>query len=113
MGIDSRLEFAKMNPVRYTLLRGKPFPELKSFTIGMWINVYRSYHDGTILSYKHGNRYNMIRLMSGPTLKLKVHDYEVDTKIVLNATTWFQMTWSWTSVGEYTKTIFLNVAVIR
>ena len=52
LGIDSRLVFYELNPVRYTLMLGKPFPRLDSFTIAMWLKVYRSYHNGTIISYK-------------------------------------------------------------
>ncbi len=51
-GIDSRLQFELPKPVRYTLLLGKPFPELMAFTIGFWLKVYLPEHNGTIISYK-------------------------------------------------------------
>ena len=98
-GLDSRLEFSEPDPARYTLLLDKPFPELHAFTIALWLYVYASGHQGSVLSYSHGNKDNILQITSGPTLRMKIHDEEILTDFRLNVSSWMHLAWTWTSDG--------------
>ncbi|XP_050390445.2 cadherin EGF LAG seven-pass G-type receptor 1 [Patella vulgata] len=94
--IDSRFEFKAVDPPRYTLLLNKAFPKLKDFTISFWINVSNPVLPGTILSYSHSTE-NLVRMMSGPTLRFEVFNRMKDTNIKLIPHQWYHVTWTWTS----------------
>lgn len=57
LGIDSRLEFSSVNPIQFVLMKSKSFPELRAFTIGLWLKVYRPMKPGTVLSYRQASPY--------------------------------------------------------
>ena len=99
LGVDSRLSFEAAEPVRYTLLLGKSFPALRSFTIALWLRVTYPDRHGSVLSYKHDNSYNIIRIRSGPSVGLTIHGKQYATNIRLNASTWTHVTYTWTSRG--------------
>ncbi|KAK2189700.1 hypothetical protein NP493_99g02004 [Ridgeia piscesae] len=104
LGLNSHFEFTKLSPVRYTLLLNKPFPRLVSFTVALWLNVYRRRHPGTVLSYSHAGRSNVIEIASGPTLRLTVQGEDIVTGITLNASEWLHLAWTWrASDGGKTK----------
>ncbi|XP_046574177.1 cadherin EGF LAG seven-pass G-type receptor 1-like [Haliotis rubra] len=105
--IDSRFEYKAQTPARYTLLLGKAFPKLDDFTIAFWMNVSDPLHPGTILSYKHGDTENLLRMMSGPTLQFEIWGQREDTEIILDPHVWYHIMWTWTSSnGRWT--LFLN-----
>ena len=102
LGLNSHFEFTKLSPVRYTLLLNKPFPRLVSFTVALWLNVYRRRHPGTVLSYSHAGRSNVIEIASGPTLRLTVQGEDIVTGITLNASEWLHLAWTWRASGRRT-----------
>ncbi|XP_064617683.1 LOW QUALITY PROTEIN: adhesion G protein-coupled receptor L2-like [Liolophura sinensis] len=97
--VDSRLEFKTRKPVRYTLLLDKSFPELTNFTIVFWIRVSQPEHKGTIFSYQQGERKNVLRMFSGPTLQLEVWRDRNDTGIKLQPNKWHHIGITWSSEG--------------
>lgn len=98
--MDSLLEFKTQKPVRYTLLLDKSFPELTNFTIVFWIRVSQPEHKGTIFSYQQGERKNVLRMFSGPTLQLEVWGDRNDTRIKLQPNKWHHIGITWTSEGK-------------
>ncbi|ELT96762.1 hypothetical protein CAPTEDRAFT_221005 [Capitella teleta] len=106
LGLNSRLEFAEAEPVRYALLQDRSFPELHNFTIALWIRVESSDHPGTIMSYSHADHLDLLKITSGPTLRLKIQEEEIITGYKINASTWVHLAWTWSADGSYI--LFIN-----
>ncbi|ESO83436.1 hypothetical protein LOTGIDRAFT_169300 [Lottia gigantea] len=95
--IDSRFEFKAVKPERYTLLLDKAFPKLKHFTISFWMNVTDVNQHGTILSYSHGTHNNILRMMSGTSIRFEVFGIYKVTDFQLRPHQWYHVTWTWSS----------------
>lgn len=108
--IDSRLEFKKQEPVRYTLLLEKAFPGLDAFTIVFWVNTSNTQEQGTILSYKEGTQENLLRMVIGRTLSLEIWGRHISTDVTLYETRWYHIAWTWTAAGKF-KTLNPNIIV--
>ncbi|XP_021355754.1 cadherin EGF LAG seven-pass G-type receptor 1-like isoform X2 [Mizuhopecten yessoensis] len=98
--IDSRLEFKEKEPKRYTMLLGKGFPEVGAFTIVYWIRLSKNHSvakNGTILSYKHGTKLDIIQMGVDHKLWFRLFDRVKYTKIILPAGEWAHVAWTWDS----------------
>ncbi|XP_059158667.1 cadherin EGF LAG seven-pass G-type receptor 1-like [Physella acuta] len=110
--VDSRFEFRSGEPIRYTLLLGKAFPALNSFTIAFWINVSDAEHPGTIFSYKVRTMGNLLRMTSGPKLKFEILGQEVLTDISLMSVSWYHIALTWNSTDGTWKLCINGVCSI-
>ncbi|KAK3590964.1 hypothetical protein CHS0354_034536 [Potamilus streckersoni] len=93
--VDSRLEFKRQEPVRYTLLLSKAFPSLSQFTVVFWVKVMDSSINGTILSYKHKSNLDLLLMRSGPTLWFEIFGEGFDTGFKFRRNTWYHVAWTW------------------
>uniref|UniRef100_A0A0L8HIW8 Pentraxin (PTX) domain-containing protein n=1 Tax=Octopus bimaculoides TaxID=37653 RepID=A0A0L8HIW8_OCTBM len=94
--LDSRLEFRNKDPVRYTLLLGKGFPEVKNLTIAFWVKANGSnMNQDTILSYKQDQTINILRITSGNNLVFKIFNKYISTNISLANEVWTHVVWTW------------------
>ena len=93
--VDSRLQFSAMEPIRYVLLESKQFPSLQNFTIAMWLKVYNHSHPGTVMSYKVQERYNVLRILAGPTLTITLDSTRINTGITLPDSEWVHIAITW------------------
>ncbi|XP_076456593.1 cadherin EGF LAG seven-pass G-type receptor 1-like [Babylonia areolata] len=107
--IDSRFEFkvSEDDPLRYTLLLGRAFPSLAEFTVAFWLNVSNPQHPGTVLSYKHGDKVNLMRFMSGPKLSFEIWGERKETVGELIAHELVHVAWTWSSLDK-TWQLFKN-----
>ncbi|KAI8794290.1 latrophilin-3, partial [Biomphalaria glabrata] len=110
--IDSRFEFKPGEPIRYTLLWGKGFPRLNAFTIAFWLNVSDHNHPGTILSYRKENQLNILRMISGPTIRFDIHGTQVVTDLELEPKKWFHIALTWQS-SDGTWVLYRNGDPVR
>jgi hypothetical protein len=98
--LDSRLEFASAESFSVALLQDKAVPELEAFSIALWVRVQSADRPGCILSYSTDDQPNLLRITSGPTLQLSMHGETYSTGMTMNASTWWHLTWTWTSKGR-------------
>ena len=71
--------------------------------MAMWLKVKNSSHEGTVLSYlytNHNNETDVVGLLTGPSLTLKLPGQSIITKLVFNSSVWFHLAWTWTSKGK-------------
>ncbi|CAL1530170.1 unnamed protein product, partial [Lymnaea stagnalis] len=110
--VDSRFEFKQGEPIRYTVLLNKAFPGLNAFTIAFWVNVARSEHPGTILSYKNRDVNNILRMTSGPKLKFEILGKTEVTDITLIPRRWYHIALTWQST-DGAWVLYMNGAPTR
>ena len=101
--MDSRFEFKVRDndPTRYTLLLGRAFPALQEFTVAFWLNVSNPQHPGTVFSYRHGDKLNLVRFMSGPKLNFEIWGERRETIADLIPHELVHIAWSWSSISEF------------
>ncbi|XP_078577692.1 adhesion G protein-coupled receptor L2-like isoform X1 [Branchiostoma floridae x Branchiostoma japonicum] len=95
---DSRLEFRQIDPIRYTELFGRAFPQCKEFTITMWLRPYDTAKRRTILSYRVGLK-NVFRLEVKRSLRLYMLGEHVETAKGLEEKQWHRVAFTWSSKG--------------
>lgn len=98
IGLDSQLEFVKLQPLRYATVLNKPFASLKSFSISLWIKVTGSLFKGrnsTLLSYSTG-----LKMYLNPALTLVVLGEVIKTRVTIDLNTWTHVVWVQWQTGQ-------------
>ena len=99
-GLDSRLAFDSNTIPCYASVINKAIPKLTAFTIAFWVKIRSSSHPGTVLSYSsQEGAPDVLRIRTGPSLTLQVHDEEIKPGFMLNQSHWTHLAWTWTSKG--------------
>lgn len=106
--LDSRLEFSRKKPVRYTLLLGKAFPQVSRLTVAFWVRAKGNYlDDDTILSYKHEEYTNLLRITSRRNLIFKIFRKIITTNVTLANNVWNHIAWTWEK-NEGSWSLYVN-----